>query len=117
MWLEAIDGEQELDWVERHNGPTLARLSGERFEQMRAEALDVFDADTRIPGVERCGEFLVQLLARCPQQAAGLWRRATLEEYRKAKPAWETVLDLDALAAAEKENWVWHGYVVPPAGV
>ena len=58
LWLEAIDGEQELDWVERHNGPTLTRLSGERFEQMRAEALDVFDADTRIPGVERCGEFL-----------------------------------------------------------
>ena len=39
----------------------------------------------------------------------GLWRRATLAEYRKAQPAWETVLDLDALGAAEKENWVWHG--------
>jgi prolyl oligopeptidase len=25
---------------------------------------------------------------------------------------WETVLDLDALAAAEKENWVWHGATV-----
>ena len=33
----------------------------------------------------------------------------TLAEYRKAEPAWETVLDLDALATAEKENWVWSG--------
>ena len=27
----------------------------------------------------------------------------------RTHPAWETVLDLDALGAAEKENWVWHG--------
>ena len=40
---------------------------------------------------------------------AGLWRRTTLDEYRKAEPAWETIIDLDALSAAEKENWVWHG--------
>jgi len=39
----------------------------------------------------------------------GLWRRTTLDEYRKADPAWETVLDLDALARAEHENWVWKG--------
>ena len=38
------------------------------------------------------------------QDRRGLWRRTTLEEFRKAKPAWETVLDLDALAKQEKEN-------------
>ena len=39
----------------------------------------------------------------------GLWRRTTLDEYRKPEPAWETVLDLDALSVQEGENWVWHG--------
>src|SRR5262249_22126789 len=39
----------------------------------------------------------------------GLWRRTTLEEYRKPNPEWETVIDLDALGEKEKENWVWHG--------
>src|SRR5262249_3838520 len=39
----------------------------------------------------------------------GLWRRTTLEEYRKPMPHWEVVLDLDALAKQEAENWVWHG--------
>ncbi len=39
----------------------------------------------------------------------GLWRRTTLDEYRKDQPAWETVIDLDALAKTEQENWVWHG--------
>jgi hypothetical protein len=45
LWLEAVDGEEVQDWVERHNGPTLARLSGERFEQMRADVLDILDSD------------------------------------------------------------------------
>jgi len=40
----------------------------------------------------------------------GIWRRTTREEYRKEAPAWETVLDLDALGAAEGESWVWGGY-------
>ena len=39
----------------------------------------------------------------------GLWRRTSLAEYRKADPQWETVIDLEALGAAEKENWVWGG--------
>ncbi|MDT5184418.1 MAG: prolyl oligopeptidase [Mycobacterium sp.] len=108
LWLEAVDGDEALDWVERHNGPTLARLSGERFEQMRAEALDVFDADTRIPGVERCGEYLYNFW-RDAGHPRGVWRRTTLQEYRKDSPEWDVVIDVDALAAAEDENWVWEG--------
>ena len=42
----------------------------------------------------------------------GLWRRTTLAEYRTSAPAWETVIDLDALSAKEGENWVWHGAAV-----
>jgi prolyl oligopeptidase len=84
-WLEAIDGEEALDWVARHNASTLARLSGERFEQMRADALDVLDADTRIPPVERCGEYLYNFW-RDGSRPRGVWRRTTLEEYRKDAP-------------------------------
>ena len=39
----------------------------------------------------------------------GLWRRTSLEEFKKPAPAWETVLDLDALSVEEKANWVWKG--------
>jgi prolyl oligopeptidase len=108
LWLEAVDGEQALDWVERHNGPTLAGLSGERFERMRAEALEVLDADTRIPGVGREGEYLYNFW-RDAGHPRGVWRRTTLEEYRKDSPEWDVVIDVDALAAAEDENWVWGG--------
>ena len=108
LWLEAVDSEQALDWVAQHNGPTLARLSGDRFEKMRAEALDVFDADTRIPWVRRCGEYLYNFW-RDASSPRGVWRRTTLEEYRKDSPEWDVVIDVDALAAEEDENWVWEG--------
>jgi prolyl oligopeptidase len=108
LWLEAVDGEEVLDWAQRQNEPTLARLSGERFEQMRAEALDVFEADSRIPGVSRQGEYLYNFW-RDAGHPRGVWRRTTLEEYRKDSPEWDVVIDVDALAAAEDENWVWGG--------
>src|SRR6185295_12342583 len=46
---------------------------------------------------------------RDARHVRGIWRRTTLAEYRKAEPAWETVLDLDALAELEKVSWVWKG--------
>lgn len=39
----------------------------------------------------------------------GIWRRCSLEEYRKAEPEWELVLDLDALSEADGVSWVWGG--------
>jgi prolyl oligopeptidase len=58
LWLEDVTGDDALDWVRKHNEPTLAELTGERFDQMRAEALAVLDTDARIPYVHRRGEYL-----------------------------------------------------------
>jgi prolyl oligopeptidase len=115
LWLEAVDGGEVLDWAQRHNGPTLARLSGERFEQMRADVLDILDSDTRIPGVSRCGEYLYNFW-RDAGHPRGVWRRTILEEYRKDSPEWDVVIDVDALAAAEDENWVWGGAAIIEPG-
>src|SRR5262249_1582776 len=62
----------------------------------------------RIPFVSKHGPHYYNFW-RDAKNKRGLWRRTTLEDYRKARPKWETVLDLDELAAREKENWVWHG--------
>ena len=44
-----------------------------------------------------------------PTPTLGIWRRCTLDEYRKPEPTWELVLDLDALGAADGIKWVWGG--------
>jgi prolyl oligopeptidase len=108
LWLEDITGDEALDWVRAHNEPTLADLGGERFEQMRTEALEVLDTDARIPYVRRRGEYLYNFW-RDAANPRGLWRRTTLDSYRTEEPEWDVVIDVDALARADDENWVWAG--------
>ena len=108
LWLEDITGDDALDWVRAHNEPTLAKFGGEEFEQMRTEALEVLDTDARIPYVRRRGDHLYNFW-RDADNPRGLWRRTTLESYRTDEAHWDVILDVDALADAEDENWVWAG--------
>ncbi|MCW2686700.1 MAG: Prolyl oligopeptidase [Mycobacterium sp.] len=108
LWLEDIAGDDALDWVRQHNEPTLAELSDDGFEQMRAEALEVLDTDARIPYVLRRGDYLYNFW-RDAANPRGLWRRTTLESYQTDSPEWDVVIDVDALAAADGESWVWAG--------
>jgi prolyl oligopeptidase len=111
LWLEDITGEDALDWVRARNEPTVAEFSGEQFEQMRAEALEVLDTDARIPYVRRRGEYLYNFW-RDAANPRGLWRRTTLDSYRSDSPDWDVLIDVDALARADDENWVWAGATV-----
>ncbi|OLR95213.1 prolyl oligopeptidase family serine peptidase [Actinokineospora bangkokensis] len=112
LWLEDVTGDDALAWVRERNAGSVAALTGgARFEAIRAGVREVLDADDRIPYPRRRGEFLYNFW----QDAAnpkGLWRRTTLEEYRGGDPRWDVLLDVDALAAADGENWVWAGAAV-----
>ena len=109
LWLEEVQGDKALAWVRERNAETLKLLSArEDFAPTRTKLLEVLNSKDRIPNVTRRGDWLYNLWQDASHKR-GLWRRTTLAEYRKAQPQWETVLDLDALAAAEKENWVWGG--------
>jgi prolyl oligopeptidase len=108
LWLEDIAGEEALDWVRARNEPTQAEFSGEEFERMRAEALEVLDTDARIPYVRRRGDYLYNFW-RDAVNSRGLWRRTTLDSYRSDSPDWDVLIDVDELARADDENWVWAG--------
>ncbi|HWT20707.1 MAG TPA: prolyl oligopeptidase family serine peptidase [Variovorax sp.] len=109
QWLEDIDGAEQLEWARQHNAKTVQRYArSPAFERMKQGILEVLDSDARIPMVRKIGPFFYNFW-RDQKNPKGLWRRTTLAEYRKPQPDWETVLDLDALAEADKENWVWHG--------
>ncbi|MGB2813025.1 MAG: S9 family peptidase, partial [Mycobacterium sp.] len=108
LWLEDIDGVEALTWVRARNETTVTEFTDTRFEQMRTEALEVLDTDTRIPYVRRRGEFLYNFW-RDATNPRGLWRRTTLDSYRSAATAWDVIIDVDALAATDEENWVWSG--------
>ena len=108
-WLEDVLGERALAWVRERNAESRQVLEAHpRFGAMRDGFRAVLDARDKIPYVTRRGPDFYNLW-RDAEHPRGLWRRTTLAEYRQADPAWETVIDLDALATAEGENWVWAG--------
>lgn len=109
LWLEDVPGERALAWVRQRNAESEKVLQAEPgFEATRSSIRAVLDSQAQIPYVARRGDWLYNLW-KDAANPRGLWRRTTLAEYRKPQPAWETVLDIDALAKAEGENWVWGG--------
>ncbi|RPD87654.1 prolyl oligopeptidase family serine peptidase [Luteimonas sp. 100069] len=109
QWLEAVTDEKALDWVRAQNAKAEAELAATpEFKQLEADLLGIYDSDDKIPAVYKQGDWYYNFW-RDRNHERGIWRRTTLEEYRKPQPKWETVLDLDALNKAEGENWVWHG--------
>jgi prolyl oligopeptidase len=115
QWLEDVTGDAALDWVRARSGETVAKLSGSRFQELRAEIRQVLDADDRIPYARRRGEYLYNFW-QDEAHPRGLWRRTTLAGYRRARPDWDVLIDVDALAEKEGESWVWHGAMVLRAG-
>ena len=109
LWLEEVQGDKALAWVRERNAVSTALLQAQPvFADNRAKVLGVLNNRAQIPGVTRRGDYLYNFW-RDAKNPRGLWRRTTLEEYRKLLPKWDVLLDLDALGKAENENWVWGG--------
>jgi prolyl oligopeptidase len=108
LWLEEIEGERALAFVERQNALTLGRFGGSGFARDRDMLAAIYDRPDNIPYVARRGG-LIYNLWKDAKNPRGLWRRTTQDEYRKDDPAWEIVLDIDQLAADENQDWLLGG--------
>ncbi|MFG1790172.1 prolyl oligopeptidase family protein [Nocardia sp. NPDC049149] len=109
LWLEEVTDERALDWARAHNEVVVERFaSSDRFSALEHRILDMLDTNTKIAYPGRRGQWLYNFW-RDAEHPRGLWRRTTFAEYAKDSPDWDVLIDLDALAAAEAENWVWGG--------
>src|SRR6185295_9670176 len=107
LWLEDVSGDKALNLVRQQNATSQKELEAlPDFAANRKRLLDILDSKEKIPYVNKHGAWYYNFW-RDEKYVRGLWRRTTLAEFKKPQPAWETVLDLDKLAADEKENWVW----------
>ena len=109
LWLEEIEGKQALEWVHARNRECFDELqSDDRYEKFLAQSESLLNAKDRIPYGSIRGKFVYNFW-QDSKNVRGIIRRTSLESYRSITPKWETVLSIDELAKAEKENWVYKG--------
>ena len=109
IWLEDVSGQRAMDWVEAHNAKSQAVLEADpRYQQYYSEALAIAQAKDRVPTANFIGGQVYNFW-QDEDHVRGIWRRTSVADYASGAPHWETVLDLDSLAKAEKANWVWKG--------
>ena len=109
QWLEDVTGERPLAWVNEQNAKSRGELEARpEFKAIHERLLSIYNSRERIPDVQKRGAWLYNFWQDA-QSPRGLWRRTTMEEYRKKDPAWETILDVGKVGADENTNWVFKG--------
>lgn len=109
LWLEEVMGDKAISWVKEQNARSQKEIEAHpAFGPIRDKVLEVVNSRERIPVVQKRGAWYYNFW-QDQKNVRGVWRRTTLDEYRKPEPKWEVVLDLDQLARDEKDNWVWRG--------
>jgi prolyl oligopeptidase len=113
LWLEEIDGERVLAWVAAQNAATMARFGDTGFAADRDALAAIYDRPDNIPLIARRGARVFNFW-KDAEHPRGLWRATSLDSFRAEQPEWEILLDLDALAEREGEDWTWSGATTIP---
>ena len=109
LWMEEVENEKALAWAkERSDADTAVLEAVPEFSEIHTELLEIYNSRDRIPTPGIRGAWIYNFW-RDADHVRGIWRRTFLSEFVKGEPAWEIVLDIDALAEADGENWVWKG--------
>lgn len=117
LHLEEVDSPAALDWVTGRSDRTVAELTTDAHAgAAHARALEILDATDRIAWPVLRGRYAYTLW-RDADHPRGLWRRVPWFVLERGAPgvddpAWEDLIDVDALAAEEDVNWVYAGTVV-----
>ena len=109
IWLEEVEGEEALAWVEERNRESLEVLKNNPlYQEIFQQSLEVMDSDERIPGPSFHGRHIYNFWQDA-NHVRGIWRRTTRESYLSGSPRWEVVLDIDAMSEADGIPWVFKG--------
>jgi prolyl oligopeptidase len=109
LWLEDVTGDKPMAWVKEQNAQSVKELEARpEFKGLHDKLVAIYNSRERIPAASKRGKYLYNFWQDA-QNPRGVWRRTSMEEYRKKDPAWETVLDVGKLSTDENEKWVFKG--------
>ena len=109
LWLEEVDGQKALEFVNAQNKTTIAELSAEKeYQDIYDKSLAIYNSDERIAYPTIRGNYVYNFW-KDKDHVRGIWRRSTVDDYRKGNPTWETLLDIDKLSEEDDIKWVYKG--------
>jgi prolyl oligopeptidase len=110
LYLEEVNGDRAMAFAKQHNAVSEKELTSDAgFRQLEDRLFSIFSSKDAIPRPDSLSHDRVRNFWTDADNPRGLWRETTLAEYKKPKPAWTTLLDVDALGKAEKESYVFKG--------
>jgi prolyl oligopeptidase len=110
LYLEQVDGARSLATVKAWNAKTLAALEKQPgFADYRAKALALLSTNQKIAEPDQILGDKVLNFWQDEQHPRGIWRVSPLAAFASGQPQWRTLIDIDAMSAADKKNWVFKG--------
>ncbi|HEY9753834.1 MAG TPA: hypothetical protein V6C97_01590 [Oculatellaceae cyanobacterium] len=87
IWLEDVTGDKALSWVKEKNDVSTKALEAyPEFSTIKKKLVTILDSKEKIPYPTKHGKYYYNFW-RDDKNKRGLWRRTTLEEYKKNKPS------------------------------
>ncbi|MEO6205161.1 MAG: prolyl oligopeptidase family serine peptidase, partial [Mycobacteriales bacterium] len=108
LWLEEVESGDALAWVRAQTATTADRLHDAAYRSDQDALYELATLPSNIPMITRRGGFVYNFWQDA-DHVRGIWRRTTLDSYRTDAPDWDVLLDVDALARDEDEDWVYKG--------
>jgi prolyl oligopeptidase len=109
LWLEQVEAEEALDWAREQNERSEAYLQAHAlFDPIHERSLQILTSEDRIAYPSLMGGRIYNFW-RDANHVRGIWRTTSRENYASERPDWDVIIDVDKLAEAEDENWVWAG--------
>jgi prolyl oligopeptidase len=118
LWLEDLKNPTATQWVDAQSLRALDSIKKMPGfdERYKANLRVLTQREFNIQFPTTVGDFMYNHF-RTANQPSGVWRRAVLDEYRKPRPDWQTLLNIDAYNKNEPVNWTWGGAEVQPVSL
>lgn len=108
---EETDQVEVMAWVRAQNARTVERLQkDDLYQDYYDYIMEQINSKDRLvlPSIYRDTNVILNFW-RDADHPQGIIRESTLEKFFEQNPEWQTVVDLDALSAAEGKTWVYGG--------
>lgn len=109
QWLEEVEGQKPLEFVEQHNKRSIEKLMQVKdYQDIYDKALEQYNSNDRIVYPAIYGDYVYNFW-QDKTHVRGIWRRTPKASYFSGTPVWETLLDLDEMSARDGVKWVYKG--------